>query len=134
MPVEWTDDLATGAGEIDEQHKELFRRINGLLEACTEGKGKDEVKRVMQFLDDYVATHFSAEEKYMATYGYSGYSGHKAQHLEFMEKFSNLKARLEKEGPGVHLVVNANIMLVEWLQNHIRKLDKALGAFLKTKM
>ncbi len=134
MPVEWTDDLATGVGEIDKQHKELFRRIDNLLNACTRGKGRDEVMKVILFLDDYVTTHFSAEEKFMKKYDYSGYENHKAQHLEFMQNFSELKAQFDKEGTGVHLVVNTNYMVVEWLQNHIRKLDKALGAFLKTKI
>jgi len=38
MAIEWTNDLATGVSEIDYQHKELFRRINSLLDACREGK------------------------------------------------------------------------------------------------
>jgi len=34
MALEWTDDLATGSEVIDYQHKELFKRINFLMEAC----------------------------------------------------------------------------------------------------
>ena len=33
MAVTWTDDLATGVNKIDDQHKELFSRINSLLVA-----------------------------------------------------------------------------------------------------
>ena len=32
-----------------------------------------------------------------------------------------------------NLVVNTNHLVVDWLTNHIRKLDTALGAFLKTR-
>ena len=87
MSIEWSLDLATGVDEIDKQHKELFQRINNLLEACNHGKGKEEVKKVIWFLEDYVITHFSEEERYMGKYDYPEYSGHKRQHLEFMENF-----------------------------------------------
>ena len=134
MAIEWTPDLATGSEEIDDQHKELFRRIDSLLTACTLGKGKAEVSKVILFLDDYVNTHFAAEESFMTKYNYPGYPEHKGQHLEFMENFAKLKAQFAKDGPGVHLVVQTNSMVVKWLQAHIRKLDKALGTFLKTKL
>jgi hypothetical protein len=51
--------------EIDDQHKEIFRRINGLLDSCRQGKGKEDVGKVINFLDDYVVTHFGREEKYV---------------------------------------------------------------------
>jgi hemerythrin len=134
MTIAWTDDLATGSAEIDDQHKELFKRIDALMEACRQGKGKNEVIGVIQFLDDYVITHFSEEEEYMQRYGYPDYAAHKAQHLEFMSTFSDLKKQVEQQGPGVHLVIQIKDMIVEWLLRHIRKVDKALGSFLKTKI
>ncbi len=134
MAIEWTEDLATGSSEIDRQHKELFNRVNALLEACRQGKGKAEVSKVVQFLDDYVTTHFSEEEKYMRKYDYPTYATHKAQHLEFIENFSELKRQIEKEGAGVHLLVKTNHMIVQWLINHISKVDRALGTFLKARV
>jgi hemerythrin len=134
MAIEWTMDLTTGVKEIDTQHKELFKRINGLLEACSQGKGKGEVSTVIRFLEDYVITHFSAEENYMTKYNYPDYSGHKAQHLYFTENFLQLKKQFETDGPGIHIVITANRMVVDWLINHIRKVDTALGSFLNTKI
>lgn len=134
MSIEWTTDLATGMGEIDNQHIELFRRINDLLEACNQGRGKAEVARVIAFLEDYVINHFGEEEKYMAVYAYTEYAGHKAQHKEFMENFSGIRRQFESEGPGLPIVIATNHLVVEWLRDHIRKRDKALGAFLKSKL
>ncbi len=134
MAIEWTEDLATGVKEIDNQHKELFQRINNLLDACNHGKGKEEVKKVISFLEDYVITHFSEEEKYMGKYDYPDFMSHKKQHLEFMENFFRIKTQFEAEGPGVHIVVITNNLIVDWLRNHIRKTDRALGSFLKTKI
>ena len=133
MAMEWTHDLSTGSAAIDDQHKELIKRINALLEASRQGKGKAEVSQVIQFLGEYVVTHFSAEEQYMEAHRYPEFAKHKALHLEFMENFADLKRELEEEGPGVHLVVKTNQMVVQWLLDHIRKVDRALGTFLKTK-
>lgn len=67
MPI-YDDSLSTGVRSIDDQHKELFDKINNLLAACREGKGKEEVAKVMKFLSDYVIDHFGTEEGYMVTY------------------------------------------------------------------
>lgn len=133
MAIEWTNDLATGVSIIDEQHKELFVRINALLEACNQGKGKVEVGNVIDFLEGYVITHFAEEERHMITGNYPAYREHKTQHAEFMNNFAQLKAAFRDEGPGVHIVVTANHMVVEWLRTHIRKVDKALAAFLNSR-
>ncbi len=133
MPIAWTSDLATGVDDIDDQHKELFRRINNLLAACTQGEGRKEVDKVIAFLEDYVIEHFSEEERHMNERSYPEYGRHKAQHLEFMENLRELKEQFETEGPGVHIVVSTNRMVIDWLTNHIRKEDKALGAFLRSR-
>jgi hemerythrin len=134
VAILWTPDLATTVDEIDRQHKELFRRINDLLDACNEGRGKEEVQKVIRFLQDYVVTHFGEEERYMEKYKYPQYRDHKVQHKEFMENFSQLKKQFDSEGPGVHVVISTNYIVVDWLRNHIRKVDKALGAFLQDKL
>lgn len=131
MSVEWADYLATGVLEIDDQHKGLFKIINELLDACNQGKGKEEVGTVVRFLDEYVIKHFETEENAMKKYGYPDYSMHKAQHTQFIKNFSDLKREIELKGIGVNIVVKTNKMVVDWLVNHIRKTDIQLGAFLK---
>jgi hemerythrin len=134
MAILRTENLATGSEVIDNQHKELFSRINGLLEACKQGKGKSEVERVIRFLEDYVVEHFAEEERYMTSLSYPGYGEHKAQHLEFMDNFFTLKKQFEEEGAGLHIVVKTNHIVVDWLKNHIRRMDKSLGVFVKANL
>lgn len=80
MEIEWSGDLETGIGVIDEQHRELFRHINALLTACHEGKGRDAVGDVLNFLEDYIVLHFTAEENIQLHYSYPVYPLHKAMH------------------------------------------------------
>jgi hemerythrin len=135
MAVQWTPDLATGAKQIDEQHKELFRRVNTLLDAWTQGKARTEVDTVIQFLGDYVVEHFGTEERFMDQFNYgNAASQHKAQHAVFINLFGKLKERYMKEGPTPAFVQDTKETVVDWLTNHIKYSDKALGLFLKMKM
>lgn len=131
MGIEWRDYLAVGVDEIDNQHKELFTRFNSLLNACDEGKGDEEVKKLLGFLDDYVATHFRAEEKIQQEYGYPDYLHHKDQHRWFTDELAKLKGQFASQGPALGVVLSTNRFLVNWLIEHISKMDKVLGQYIK---
>ncbi|HBF37238.1 MAG TPA: hemerythrin [Firmicutes bacterium] len=133
MAIEWTEDLAVGVTIIDDQHKELYQRINQLLEACNQSKGREVVGETIKFLEDYVVTHFGQEEEYMQKYNYPDYPKHKGYHTEFIKSFQELKARFDADGPGAHIVIMTNRIVVGWLNSHIRNVDKLLGAYLKDK-
>lgn len=131
MAIEWNDSLSVGVEEIDNQHKELFRQINELIEACHKGKGPEAVGEVLNFLDRYARLHFGTEEGYMQQYNFPDYSNHRLQHQEFMTNMAEVKRRFAEEGPGVHIVVITNRILAGWLNTHIRRSDKVLGAHIK---
>ena len=133
MAILWKENLSVGVNEIDNQHKELFNRINNLLDACTRGKGSEEVKRTLNFLSDYVISHFGTEESLMVRYNYPDYTSHKEKHEKFKNEFTELKMKIEKEDTGLLTTIGTNHLLIDWWLNHIGKVDKALGAFLSGK-
>ncbi len=131
MAIQWTEDLATGVAEIDDQHKELFKRIDGFFEACNQAKGRQEIHKTIVFLEEYTDSHFSAEEQAMAKGSYPDYGTHKAQHALFRNNLLKLKKQIDNEGPGVHLIILTNRLVIDWLRNHIRRLDLAFGNYLQ---
>lgn len=134
MRLEWTPYLAVGISTIDDQHMELFRKFNNLLDALTEGDAKEEVAKVVQFLEDYTVTHFGMEEKVMDRYSYAATSAHKAQHAEFIADFVSLKERLLASNYSKPLAAQMLQRLAEWLLNHVGRIDRELGSFLKIAM
>jgi len=132
MSLRWSAELAVGHDLIDEQHQELIKRINMLLEACNEGKGAQTVDEIVGFLGDYVVNHFGMEEELMQKHNYPQYEGHKQQHTKFIETYLELKAQMQKEGVGPHTAIQVNQIIVDWLINHITRVDKQLSGFLKT--
>jgi hemerythrin len=131
MAIGWRDDLLTGVVEVDDQHKELFRRFGELLTACNQGKGGVEVLRLFNFLDDYVVKHFAAEERIMRQHGYPDYLEHKQQHQGFTRRLEELKRQFRDEGAGLSLVITTNHVMIEWLSRHIEKMDKEIAKYVK---
>lgn len=127
----WTEDLGTGVAMIDEQHRELFSRLNALLEACRLRKGREEIGEFLAFLDEYVIRHFVAEERTMAESNYPGISAHKAEHREFVTQLLAIKKEAREYGAGIHVILLAVRASGEWLAGHIRKTDRALAAHLE---
>lgn len=131
MAIVWTADLAVGVPEIDAQHQELFRRIDQLLEASHQGKGKEVVLTTVKFLEQYVVTHFQNEDQAMSGSHYPDRLKHLEEHRCFIQNFQELKQRIEKDGVNVHTIILTNRVVVKWLTHHILTVDKALGQYLR---
>ena len=77
---EFTKALETGNATIDQEHRELIRAVNKLLDACSEGKGRASMNETIQFLNQYVNQHFSHEEQLQKQSGYPGMPAHRIFH------------------------------------------------------
>lgn len=132
MAIEWNEKLATGNSNIDNQHKELFRRFDTLIAACNQRKGKDEVHNLLIFLGDYVKTHFSMEEALQKSNNYPGYPDHKKEHDGFIREFDKLEEQFQQEGTSFPLVIQTNQTMVNWLIKHINRLDKEMATYLRS--
>lgn len=131
MTMKWTEDLSVGVGIIDTQHKELFATADALLGAVDSGEGHGEVTKVITFLEEYVENHFQMEEMYMKRYSYADYPQHKMEHTAFIGDFYDLRQELDNDGVTPDLTVRLANRVGDWLVNHIGRMDKALGAFLR---
>lgn len=133
MGLEWTSMMAVGVDAIDTQHRQLFEQINRLLEACNQGKGKESIDQIVNFLEKYVVNHFQAEQKLMQETHYPDYLKHKGLHEQFIESFGRLKEQIAKEGNTINIVILTNRMVVGWLNDHILNVDKELGKYLNSR-
>lgn len=130
--IAWTEDLRVGVQEIDNQHKELFVRIDKLIQAMSQGQGKYELNGVIDFLIKYINTHFRAEEKLMKSAGYPEISTHMAAHATYERSIAKIKAGIEVNGASSVAVIDLHKRAVDWLVNHIGKSDKAFGKYLSS--
>jgi hemerythrin len=134
MAIQWTADLAVGIAALDDQHKELFKTVDKLLSAMKAGRGRDEIGNIIAFLENYTVKHFGNEEQAMKLYGYPEFKDHKALHDQFIKEFEQLKKGFSSNGAGTSLAIQVQKQVVDWLKNHISKVDKALGGFMIARM
>ena len=68
MTFEFTQDCVTGIETIDNEHRNLFALLSKAYNlACTEYHSDyyQELKNILEELDEYAETHFTHEEEYM---------------------------------------------------------------------
>jgi len=127
----FTKDLETGVERIDIQHKELIDRINKLIATGEKPTSKDELKKTIDYLGEYVVKHFGDEERLQAQYKYPKYEEHKEKHKKFVEEYLNLKKEFETNGDSVDFILKLNNSIIVWIVKHIKGDDVELGKFIK---
>jgi hemerythrin len=132
MSVEWTPNLSVGVDYIDDQHKIWFEKANGLFEAGRERRAKDYISQMLDFLDEYTKQHFRDEEAYMEKIRYPEIDAQKKAHATFINDLAKLKSDYEKSSGNILVILNANKMIINWLINHIKIMDKKIGDYVKT--
>lgn len=130
VAVSWSEDLALGVPSIDEQHKALFYRVDRLIEACQERKGKAEIERLLSFLEEYIEIHFAAEEALQVASGYPEAAFHRVLHVRFAEELRRIRQSME-EDPGVSFALRVNTLVVSWLRHHVSGSDRDFAEFLR---
>jgi hemerythrin len=132
MPILWTPKLAVGVPQIDEEHQELFGRVNRLLDAMAQAKAKEELQPLLAFLADYVTTHFGGEQRLMQQHRYPEAAEHLSQHAFFVAEFKVLAAEVQKGGPTALVTIKLNKLLCDWLRDHVGSTDRRFGEFLRS--
>ena len=131
MGYVWTVEWATGLPTIDMQHKQLFKAVNDLLDACSSGQGRCMVDKTLSFLMEYVDRHFKDEEELQEKFRYPDRAKHMLLHEDFRRSVDILAQRLQDEGPSVSLVAKLNTSLGGWLVTHIQSEDKKVAAHIR---
>ncbi|MDH4261458.1 MAG: bacteriohemerythrin [Spirochaetia bacterium] len=121
--ITWSNDLALGIDEIDEQHKVLIEILNDVYDTVNSGtRDEKRLKKIVDGMLRYVNFHFVTEEMKMIKTNYSDYKTHKAQHDAFVEKAMEFQAAF-REG-STTLPEEMMGFLKDWLVNHIQGTDR----------
>jgi len=126
--VIWNPAWETGIAQIDEQHRQMLAQIEALLMAIHENHPGDRLPSLLEFLAEYVETHFSNEEEQMQASAYPGFSGHKAIHDRMRAQVAQLVEGY-RENPGT-MTEEVIDFLTEWLIGHINDHDQRMAKHL----
>ncbi len=132
MAIEWEEYLSVGVERIDNQHKEIFRRINSLMDAINQGEGSLRVADAVDFMGEYIATHFHDEELFMSEACYAALDSHRKEHEKFSQDVTMLKKRIMIDGATKMNILKTSQVMISWLVQHILVTDKALAHHLSS--
>lgn len=130
MRYELTKDLETGNALIDMEHRQLFKAVNDLLDACSQGQGRGHLEPTLDFLTSYVKKHFADEESLQTKSAYPGYTGHKQFHENYKRQLNQVALEIKNQGATIAALSQLN-QVVGILVNHIRMDDKKVAQHVK---
>jgi hemerythrin len=131
MLRDWSDDYAFGIQAIDAQHFGFFEATHRLHDAVLNCEGEKSVEECVEFLRNYAARHFQAEEELMQTHGFPGLARHKQLHIRFFESLDLLVDDLRISGPSQDLADRVLEVAQDWLLNHIIDEDSAYVSYVR---
>lgn len=131
VSFDWNPEYETGIKSIDDQHRELFKRLDKLTLAIYKGRAKSELDPLFDFLESYIKDHFTLEEELMLRYQYGEYPRHLDEHRFFMTSLSKLRRELDRSGSDNYLAIEAEKILSTWWKKHILGSDMGYAAHLR---
>ena len=129
--MEWDPELACGVELVDNEHKELFKMVDDLLE---EGRTPESSEKALGFLSEYVVNHFAHEEALMEECNYPNTEEHKAEHERFVRALGELKRKYENSGGSNKVIIEINQTAIGWLFNHIKVVDQRFSTYYREHM
>lgn len=128
MPIEWRADFETGEKHVDDQHKQLFDYVNELhsiIELVRAGQtlNRREVQDLLFHLESYVSLHFAYEEICMVIHKCPMAVVNKEAHDKLIKFYGEFLQKVRADGVTLDMLVTLEGALVNWLTNHICKID-----------
>ncbi|MGE4354014.1 MAG: bacteriohemerythrin [Oscillospiraceae bacterium] len=133
----WKESYKVGVQLIDRQHKELFQRVSDFLLTLRSPVPWDDkvlkVNSTLEFMKDYVVTHFRDEEKLQKEVGYPRLETHRQIHRDMVHYISDVASQYETAGCDERMVQQFAGKLLAWLINHVTAEDQRIANFIKSK-
>lgn len=124
----WKEEYRVGIDKIDEQHRQLFDKIEELLEiAKSKDKNSNQQKcmEIIDFLVSYTVFHFDTEEALQREKKYVSYAQHIKIHMDFKNTVQSYKEMLGRDFSAKNLKSFIGTMLA-WLVNHVCVCDRKI--------
>ncbi len=127
--MRWKKEYNIGIPIIDTQHRQLFRFSDELQTAISSGLKQSILKELLINVKQYVARHFSVEEKLMADSNYPGLEAQLEAHKAFTTRFDEYFNSFQESGLSPELVNGIKKDLLDWIGKHITGIDQKFGDY-----
>ncbi|PUU86662.1 MAG: hemerythrin-like metal-binding protein, partial [Halanaerobium sp.] len=88
---------------------------------------RKEIEKTLDFMGEYVVTHFNAEEALQKRYNYPDYENHHKIHEDFKAEIAEFKKEYKENDYDEDFVLEFSGRLLTWLINHVASTDQDIG-------
>jgi hemerythrin len=127
----WREELSVHDTIIDQEHQMIIEKFNHLYTLMKNGKGHKYYPQLIEFLNQYIETHFSNEEALQASIQYPLYEEHKVLHKAFTDQIRSIVEIHDPEHVSNQALISINLFLKNWLLHHILTEDMKISHFIK---
>lgn len=127
--IRWSEAIAIGVKNVDEQHKYLLGIANKFLRALHAGVGDKILGSIIRELREYTVTHFSDEEDFMRKVGYPHLMEHQREHQNLTAQVKKYQDDIYRKNPLDPLEIRGFIK--QWLIGHMIGSDARIAAFMR---
>lgn len=120
--IAWRDTYNLGDILIDTHHRIFFEMVRDLTNTHHDGGQKLDASEVLEFLIEYIAMHFSAEESLMTSIGYPDLAAHKKVHADFTQRVDKINRELQ-QNPSALTLEELLSLAQSWFLEHILEED-----------
>jgi len=124
----WNESLKTGIPAIDNQHKELIRKVYTLFHSTD----TDRVSQTLEFFRKYVKKHFYDEQELQHKAQYPKADLHKKMRYDFMVAFREMKKEYDADRTQLPVLHKISRAIAGWLREHIIIHDKEFAMYYKS--
>jgi hemerythrin-like metal-binding protein len=125
----WSSAHSVYLGEIDAEHRELFRLGEEVEKGLNSGVDLVKLQPMLANLFHSVESHFKHEERLMHASHYSALAWHKKQHDAVRLRLRRLARRIQ--AGNVDAARELLAFLDEWLNTHTQVSDRMMGAYIR---
>ncbi len=130
ITLDWNTGFEIGISQIDIEHKSIIDNYKRLYNVMKEGDGLAYYPELLEFLQNYIGTHFVNEEKLQKEVGYVDYENHKKLHDNFSRTINEYIQNEKKNGASYRDLVTISLFIKDWMVHHILIEDRKIGEFI----
>jgi hemerythrin-like metal-binding protein len=123
--LNWTAELHTGDGRMDDTHEEFVTMLNALLLTPQ----TEQLKLYREFLN-HTVEHFAQEDRWMVATGFSEDNCHAGQHATILETMRAVETHYVQG--DTEIISRMAEALAEWFPQHAATMDAGLAQHLKS--
>ena len=125
----WTNKYLTGDDKVDGDHRKIFELVESILDLSAKDLSTQrdtKIKTVVDFLSEYIKTHFASEDRLMREMNYPDIEQHRKEHADLTSKVYKLREDFHTHGSTLDLSLFINKFLIGWITTHIMDSDKKM--------